>query len=197
MDNAMSLPVYDASTMLSILDGILAPPEVWDKVDSLKVEPMWRTSINLKRAISAFLHLHCVLPVSLLKKGVLARERVEHTIGADHTNSFGIRDERGQDLEAGVPPGIMLGYGIWVEASFFNHACGYNIHRTRVGRKWIFKTNRDVRKGEELCITYCRDFETDRSTVQERRNMLQLYWGFECQCQSCMDGVEVTVNRTS
>ena len=192
LESAMALPLYDADTMLFVLDGILSLPQEWAKVETLKIEPGWRHVPGLLRAISAFLHLHCVLPVSILKKGLLTRAAVEQILGTDGTNSFAIRDEHGTDMETDLPPGLTLGYGMWADASFFNHSCAYNIHRKRDGRKWIFKTFRDVRKGEELCITYSRNFEVDGSTVRERREFLRTSWGFECQCLKCISEAEQT-----
>ncbi|KAL1652085.1 hypothetical protein SLS58_000209 [Diplodia intermedia] len=88
----------------------------------------------------------------------------------DSMNSFGIRslDDEGAEF---------FGYGVWTSASYFNHSCSPNVEKKRVGRAWHFTACRDVRKGEELCITYLSGEERALNT-DARRKLLANSWGF-------------------
>lgn len=48
----------------------------------------------------------------------------------------------------------MGGAALYVEASYFNHDCAPNVARFNIGDVAFFRTNRDVKQGEELCISY-------------------------------------------
>jgi hypothetical protein len=46
------------------------------------------------------------------------------------------------------------GAALYVEASYFNHDCQPNVARFNVGDVQFFRTNGEVKAGEELCISY-------------------------------------------
>ena len=48
----------------------------------------------------------------------------------------------------------LSGVALYLNASLFNHDCRPNATRFNVGAIAVFRTNRLVRKGEELCISY-------------------------------------------
>ncbi|KAG2133693.1 SET domain-containing protein [Suillus clintonianus] len=103
-------------------------------------------------------------PYASMVRGVLAR---------DTGNAFGIWDGDSKDE--------MLGWGLWVGASYFNHSCYPNVKKARVGRTMHFTTTRSVETGEELCISY---IDHDQ-TITQRRQELEDSWFFECRCQRC------------
>jgi len=73
--------------------------------------------------------------------------------------------------------------GLFDEGSRFNHSCLPNCSShwdEGVDVRW-FIANRDIRKGEEICITYGR---TIKSRL-ERQEWLKRSFGFLCGCEAC------------
>jgi hypothetical protein len=136
---------------------------------------------SLSEHVRAYLHLAALLPESLLPhlKTDISHELISR---ASH-NAFSIRPPSSSD---GEQSGEFLGYGVWPEASIFNHSCEPNVLKERSGRLWVFRASRDVMKGEELCITYLGGDERDFD-VQGRRKRLHDEWGFICQCRKCRE----------
>ncbi|KAG1754085.1 uncharacterized protein EDB91DRAFT_1343406 [Suillus paluster] len=98
---------------------------------------------------------------------------IRNLLARDTGNAFGIWDGDSRDE--------MLGWGVWVGASYFNHSCCPNVKKTRVGRTMQFTTSRSVETGEELCISYI----DINQTITQRRQELEDSWFFTCQCQRC------------
>lgn len=71
---------------------------------------------------------------------------------------------------------IFLEYGV-----IFNHSCEPNVEFTCHESVMVFKTIRDVEKGEELYISYI-DTEDD---FESRKYELQNRYGFICRCNKC------------
>ena len=92
------------------------------------------------------------------------------------SNSFGI-----WELPL-TPESENLGSAMHPSASYFNHSCDPNVSKVRQGRTVLFVTSRNVRVGEELCISYGH---TERP-LEERRNELKRWWGFVCDCPRCL-----------
>ena len=91
------------------------------------------------------------------------------------SNSFGI-----WELPI-TPDSENLGSAMYPSASYFNHSCNPNVAKVREGRIVRFVTSRDVEEDEELCISYGH---TERE-LEERRQVLKEWWGFECDCSRC------------
>jgi SET and MYND domain-containing protein len=103
------------------------------------------------------------------------------TVARDSNNSFGIRSLEDDGCE-------YFGWGVWPEASFFNHSCQPNVGKRRVGREWQFWAARDIECGEELLISYLGGDEEDLDHVG-RRDRLRV-WGFDCSCSRCAESVD-------
>ncbi|KAF8201339.1 hypothetical protein K438DRAFT_1821835 [Mycena galopus ATCC 62051] len=102
-------------------------------------------------------------------------EIVRAVLGRDPGNVFGMYEMNDEgDSE-------MLGWCMYVSASYFNHDCTPNIRKQRVGRELHFYTTKDVTVGDELCISYI-DTADD---VAERRKQLSANWYFDCVCDRC------------
>ncbi|KAG1769841.1 SET domain-containing protein [Suillus occidentalis] len=110
------------------------------------------------------------LPMHLKSYVLMARIMLARDTG----NAFGIWDGDSKDE--------MVGWGLWVGASYFNHSCCPNVQKTRIGRAMHFTTSRSVETGEELCISY---IDTNQ-TITQRRQDLEDSWFFKCQCQRCL-----------
>ncbi|KAF1816506.1 SET domain-containing protein, partial [Eremomyces bilateralis CBS 781.70] len=107
--------------------------------------------------------------------------QLSHTLTAVAAcNAFGLRPPVAQDPDRSE----YFGWGLWPEASFFNHSCEPNVAKERVGREWRFWAAREVRQGEELCISYLGG-EEGEMTREERQGRLKVEWGFECCCARC------------
>jgi len=78
-------------------------------------------------------------------------------------------------------------YGLWIESSFFNHSCTPNAFYFGVGPYIIIKSISNIRKGEEIFISY-----TEPKPYVERVSSLAK-WGFKCKCSLCIDE-EVVLN---
>ncbi|KIO02619.1 hypothetical protein M404DRAFT_15992 [Pisolithus tinctorius Marx 270] len=98
---------------------------------------------------------------------------VREVLARDTGNAFGIWDGDRRDE--------MLGWGIWISASYFNHSCSPNIRKIRQGRALYFETSRAVSAGEELYISYV---DTDQP-VEQRQKDLESSWFFRCGCSRC------------
>ncbi|KAF2093534.1 SET domain-containing protein, partial [Rhizodiscina lignyota] len=153
----------------------ISPPSPYHTLLALAItRTPYPTSHNLIAHASSYPILLSLLPSPLLP---FVTPSTLCFIPAHEThNSFGIRslDDSGDEF---------LGYGVWADASLFNHSCRPNVGKAP-GRTWTFWTTRDVAEGEELCISYLGG-EEGTLGVQERRKRLWDTWGFECRCGKC------------
>lgn len=138
---------------------------------------------ELRMHLEAYMQLLACLPMDLLH-GATSDLCFEMICRASH-NAFSIRPP---ELADGDQSGEFMGWGVWPEASFFNHSCSPNLQKTRQGRTWSFSVadGKDVEKGEELCISYLGGDERDLD-VHGRRQKLMDGWGFRCHCRKCME----------
>ncbi|RMZ79560.1 hypothetical protein DV737_g3408, partial [Chaetothyriales sp. CBS 132003] len=114
----------------------------------------------------------------------ISAERCQQLVSRASHNAFSIRP-----TNDGEQSGEFLGYGVWPEASFFNHSCRPNVRKARKGRQWSFWVDEEqgvVEAGQELCITYLGGDEKELS-VKERRQRLQVEWDFRCCCLRCVE----------
>ncbi|KAF2773398.1 SET domain-containing protein [Teratosphaeria nubilosa] len=137
----------------------------------------YRSQEDLDQHCASYLQLATILPSDLMPSctSQVCRTIVE----AGSHNAFGIR-AGGEDGEE------YMGYAVYPSASYFNHSCAPNLVKRREGRTWRFMAGRDVRKGEQLCITYLGGDEKDLE-LDERRRRLRDAWGFECMCERCKE----------
>lgn len=123
--------------------------------------------------IFKFLRLTC--PDAFQK--FITPQSVRNIIGRNLTNAFGIWSPTTSEDEERE----YLGFGVYPSASFFNHACCFNVKKHRDGSKYTFTTTEDVPAGSELCISYGisgdEDLESREATLAE--------WFFQCGCAKC------------
>jgi hypothetical protein len=113
---------------------------------------------DLKKHLSAYLQLLAVLPEELL--ACVTPENALRIAGVVYDNTFGIRSVDVAIADQGAPKSVqedpgseLLGWGLYPEASLFNHSCDPTITKARHGRQWRFWTSRDLAEGQEVCIT--------------------------------------------
>jgi len=138
----------------------------------------YRTPRLLHGHVSSFLTLLALLPDPL--RAHVTAENLRGVVARDAHNSFGIWSIPEDDGAE------MLGYGVWPNASFFNHSCSPTLVKDRVAREWRFITSRDVRESEELCISYIGENELKTMDTGERQAYLKHSWGFDCACTRCV-----------
>ena len=87
----------------------------------------------------------------------------------------------------GIKRTAMLYYG-----SFFNHSCDPNIAYEPLDGKMIFTALRDIRVGEELCISYIMIL---KNYDYIDRSKLLKHWNFTCGCIKCQDDKLYTIKN--
>ena len=71
--------------------------------------------------------------------------------------------------------------GLWVVASYSNHACDANAISAFLGDCIILRATKDIEKGQEVSTRYrARDFD-----YIENQQALQNTWKFQCDCTMC------------
>ena len=162
----------------------------WSRIESLKGIPLDAKKQQCAQHI--FVHLHRLLPLKILNAGILTPKLVKVTLSACPKNVFGIRPINLQ------PTASIFGPALYIDASFFNHACPGSKERNVVwninGCCWTGKVTRPVAKGEELMVSYLADefpiHVLDRQTRVRR-------WGFECECTLCKSQLRELVPQAS
>lgn len=73
--------------------------------------------------------------------------------------------------------------GIWIMASYVNHSCVQNCHRSFIGDMLIIRATRDIPADTELFFSYSPG--EDLTSYTETQKTLK-HWGFECDCALCL-----------
>ena len=159
-------------------------PDSWAAIHDLVPNDRPYDSVpELQWHITAYHHLLALLRIPSLLEYITPSTLSAVPIYSSH-NSFDLRSlDDSTSLEAGSEH---FGMGVWPEASYWNHSCSPNVRKRRDGRSWIFWTERDVAKGEELCITYLGGEERELGFL-ERQRRLKGTWGFDCACLRCRE----------
>lgn len=141
--------------------------------------------------LTAYLRIYVFLSNALPRHLRKYTSTVREVLARDTGNAFGIWDGEQRDE--------MMGWGLWVSASYFNHStsaavglfgsgvttmligCVPNVRKKRVGRALHFEATQRIEAGEELCISY---IDTD-SPADQRRRELEENWFFTCRCVRC------------
>ena len=75
-----------------------------------------------------------------------------------------------------------MGTGIWLQASFFNHACSANSYRSFIANMMIVRAVQDIAEGEEVTFAYCNP----ALPFSMRQRRLKQGWQFICKCDLCL-----------
>lgn len=100
-------------------------------------------------------------------------------IRAISVNVFGI------DMK--IQKGMLKKYMLFSILSRFNHSCASNVINyieTYEGIVSECKTNRHVKKGEQLCINYLGG-SAGFTSQEQRQTYLENHWNFKCRCEKC------------
>lgn len=79
---------------------------------------------------------------------------------------------------------VSLGWGVYVEASLFNHSCQPNtcLFRKQNTPEFQFLAIHDIPKGGELTVTYL-----GYGDLNSRREHLKEHYFFHCDCDRCVE----------
>lgn len=79
--------------------------------------------------------------------------------------------------------GPLVGTGLWIAPSRFNHACDASCTWYNVGDMLFVRCQRSVAVGEELTIAYCNPTDS----LPLRQEFLRSRHGFTCSCKLCTE----------
>ena len=97
-------------------------------------------------------------------------------------NGFGCPKVRSTDETKEKEQQAALGStGVWITASYINHACDGNARRSFIGDMVIVRATRGILKDEAVFMPYCKP-EDDSEKVQAA---LLKGWQFKCDCIIC------------
>jgi hypothetical protein len=157
----------------------------WQFIQALTEDTTpYEGDMHLKAHVCSYLQLLALVPTPMLPS--VTATVCRQTMARDSNNSFGIRSLEDDGSE-------LFGWGVWPEASFFNHSCRPNVGKRRVGRAWHFWAARDIECGEELLISYLGGDEDDLDQAG-RRDRLSC-WGFDCSCSRCLDEESMALDQ--
>jgi hypothetical protein len=81
--------------------------------------------------------------------------------------------------------------GIWTQASYINHSCTSNAHRSFIGDMMIVRAARDMEPDTEITFWYQIPTSHDVKKMQDK---LRSGWGFTCTCAICQDEKQTTAS---
>ena len=136
----------------------------------------------------------------------LSADRVLHLICQEEANSFGLYPRETGIFPPPQPPvdrGEQFAAAVYPTAAMANHSCIPNVsktlsllhcdpntdrhqmtHKPDEDGRMIFTASRDIRPGQECCISY---FDLTKYTdLASRREYLGKSFKFTCQCDRCM-----------
>jgi tetratricopeptide (TPR) repeat protein len=99
-------------------------------------------------------------------------------------NAFACLAARARDNPTGKlsNPAKEGSVGVWIVASYTNHACNFNAARTFIGDMMIVRASRNIDKGDEILTPYWPPEGYNTATHHRLENT----WGFKCDCVICM-----------
>jgi len=80
----------------------------------------------------------------------------------------------------------ILGSGLWLNESLFNHSCTPNCTWKQIGDQMFISTTKEVHPGEELTISYVSHLKSFQERNDVFRNWIEPGMGFCCQCDWCV-----------
>lgn len=73
--------------------------------------------------------------------------------------------------------------GVWITASYINHSCLDNCHRSFIGDMMIVRATKDLQANTEL--KFCYQAPTGKENIKKHQETLQNGWQFTCACALC------------
>jgi len=109
-----------------------------------------------------------------------------HAQDSSSKTAHGIVQTNGLPADSEEDPTALAIYSV---VSRFNHSCKPNVSNSWQADRGIetLYAARDIRPGEELCITYIDIFQTS----EQRQTELENAFKFRCTCEVCTQGGEI------
>ncbi|KAK5130014.1 hypothetical protein LTR08_002530 [Meristemomyces frigidus] len=108
-----------------------------------------------------------------------------HTQAIVEVNAFacsGVSStNKGSQQKAAEEAARDVSTGVWITASYINHACNGNAMRSFIGDMMIVRATKDIPAGAEILMPYI-SVDPD---VAEMQKKLQKSWAFKCDCVIC------------
>ena len=76
----------------------------------------------------------------------------------------------------------LIGHGVYVAASLFNHSCAPNCHASTGVHRMAIMADVPIEPGEELTIAYCDVHQP----LAARRRLLKQHYRFHCECKRAL-----------
>ncbi|KAL2866146.1 TPR domain protein [Aspergillus lucknowensis] len=76
--------------------------------------------------------------------------------------------------------------GVWPLASYINHSCYSNVHRSFIGDMMIVRATQNLPANTELFFWYTQPSDSTSNTKPPNLK----HWGFQCNCVICQDSTE-------
>jgi hypothetical protein len=80
-----------------------------------------------------------------------------------------------------------LGEGLWLISSLINHSCDPNCEIAITGNKLHLISLRDIKKDEEITVSYVNEVFLNRMNHIRMRYVLATEYNFECHCNRCQE----------
>merc|ERR1719454_2585259 len=80
---------------------------------------------------------------------------------------------------------LLIGLGVYPQASYFNHSCHPRTARYNIGKKLVLKALTPFQTGEEVSENYGQVFYF--KSKQERQRELEARYWFSCECPACKE----------
>ena len=97
------------------------------------------------------------------------------------SNVFGVFSRDGQARVSQGRNVDLIGHGVYLAASLFNHSCEPTCHASTGVRRMSVVVDEGLEAGIELTIAYCDVHQP----LAARRRLLRQHYRFECACSRC------------
>ncbi|ODV77390.1 uncharacterized protein CANTADRAFT_7864 [Suhomyces tanzawaensis NRRL Y-17324] len=155
---------------------ILLEMNLFDILQSSEREKVFRHPYLLYSYINIYKFIRLICSSHL--QPFITPDAVRSILGKNLSNAFGIWSNVASETEDKE----YFGFGVYPSASYFNHSCAPGLKKARDHNRLNFRTIRDIKEGEELCIDYGNYLDED---VHKRRKELS-EWFFDCGCEKCV-----------
>ena len=89
---------------------------------------------------------------------------------------------------------ILIGVGVYPQASYFNHSCHPGTARYNIGRTMVLRSLVPVAQGQEISENYGPVFYF-KSKSDRQRELGARYW-FKCHCKACQENFPLLKEAT-
>ena len=192
-DAASSAAGADASSACPIsgFDALQHHPPAFDSVKEAHdwakaaasfrgvLEPLpwypWRRTAPMNSPITQQDHHFSAAPLTDDELYALISRIDSNVFGVFHREGGAARVAMGRNVD-------LIGHGVYMAASLFNHSCAPNCHASTGVHRMAIIVDVPIEPGEELTIAYCDVHQP----LAARRRLLKQHYRFHCECKRCV-----------